>query len=212
MSEPTDSSTGPDRGLFIVFEGGDGTGKSTQAARLAERLGAVLTREPGGTSVGSRIRSVVLDPDHPELADRTEALLMAADRAQHVAELIGPALESGRHVVSDRYVYSSLAYQGAGRGLGVDTVRALNDFGTGGLEPDLVLLLEVDPGMADDRMGRDLDRIEASGRRLAELVSDVYREFAEADEDRWAVIDASGSPDEVEELIRAAVFARLAIP
>lgn len=198
-------------GRFIVFEGGDGTGKSTQAAILAERLDARLTREPGGTAVGARIRAVVLDPEHPELADRTEALLMAADRAQHVAELIRPTLLAGRHVVSDRYVASSLAYQGAGRGLGVDAVRALNDFGTEGLLPDLVILLEVEPTVAADRLGGDLDRIESSGADLAGEVRDTYRAFAAADPDRWVVLDGSGPESAVAARVRQTVADRLGL-
>jgi len=123
-----------------VFEGGDGSGKSTQAERLASRLDAVLTREPGGTPIGDLIRSLVLDPAHGELADRTEALLMAAARAQHVDELIEPSLRAGRHVVSDRYVASSLAYQGVGRGLGVDVVADVNTFATVPWRPPIRLV------------------------------------------------------------------------
>ena len=196
-------------GRFIVFEGGDGTGKSTQAALLAQHLGALLTREPGGTAVGARIREVVLDPNHPELGDRTEALLMAADRAQHVAEKIRPALATGRHVVSDRYVASSLAYQGAGRGLGIDAVRALNEFGTGGLQPDLIILLEVEVGVASERLGLDLDRIESSD--LAEAVRSTYRGLAAAEPERWVVLDGAGDEAEVADRIRSAVDERLGI-
>lgn len=206
-----DDQTGPTRGRFIVFEGGDGTGKSTQAALLADRIGARLTREPGGTPVGRRIRDVVLDPDHPELAPRTEALLMAADRAQHVAELIVPTLTGGRHVVSDRYVASSLAYQGVGRALGVDAVADLNDFGTDGLRPDLVILLEVAPETADARLGHELDRIESSGRTLAAQVRETYRRFAAADPERWAVVDATGERDDVAERVNVVVRERLGL-
>jgi dTMP kinase len=210
MSVPDEASTA-DPGRFVVFEGADGTGKSTQARLLAELLDARLTREPGGTAVGARIREVVLDPAHPELADRTEALLMAADRAQHVAELIRPTLRSGRHVVSDRFVASSLAYQGAGRGLGVDAVRALNDFGTAGLQPDLVILLEVDPETADHRLGHDLDRIESSGRELAESVRATYRSFAADDPELWVVVDGRGTPAEVADRVAVEVKKRLGI-
>lgn len=208
---PASESPPPTRGRFIVFEGGDGTGKSTQAAMLAERLDARLTREPGGTAVGSRIREVVLDREHPELADRTEALLMAADRAQHVAELIRPTLLSGRHVVSDRYVASSLAYQGVGRELGIDAVRALNEFGTDGLQPDLVILLEVDIGHAAERLGRELDRIESSGSELARRVRETYRVFAASDPDRWVVLDGAGTVAAVANRILAAVNDRLGL-
>ena len=134
------------RGRFIVFEGGEGTGKSTQARLLAERLDAVCTHQPGGTELGRSIRALLLDDDAPGAAtldDRADALLIAADRAQHVAEVIEPALGAGRHVVCDRYIGSSIAYQGHGRGLDVDIVRAVSGWAAGGLWPDLVLLMEV---------------------------------------------------------------------
>ena len=199
------------RGRFIVFEGGDGCGKSTQAARLAERLDARLTREPGGTAVGARIRALVLDPDFPELGDRTEALLMAADRAQHVSELIEPTLAAGRHVVSDRHVASSLAYQGVGRGLGVDAVLELNRFATGDLVPDLVVLLDVDASEAAERLGDDLDRIESAGSELASTVRQSYHRFAADDPDHWVVVDGNGTPDEVGARVAAAVQERLGL-
>ncbi len=199
------------RGHFIVFEGGDGCGKSTQAAQLAERLDATLTREPGGTAVGARIRALVLDPDFPELGDRTEALLMAADRAQHVTEVIEPALAAGRHVVSDRHVASSLAYQGVGRGLGVDAVLELNRFGTGELVPDLIVLLDVDLHEASERLGDDLDRIEAAGSDLASLVRDSYHGFAAEHPDRWAIVDGNGSVGEVADRVAAVVQERLGL-
>ena len=141
------------RGRFIAFEGGDGSGKSTQAARLADSLEAVLTREPGGTPIGNKIRDLVLDPSHPELTSRTEALLMAAARAQHVEERILPDLLAGRDVISDRFVASSLAYQGVGRDLGIDTIADLNEFAINGLVPDLTVLLDVEPAAARNRLG-----------------------------------------------------------
>jgi dTMP kinase len=128
-------------GRFIAFEGGEGTGKSTQARRLAERLGARLTREPGGTPAGDRIRALLLDPSTGELDARAEALLLAADRAQHVATVIRPALDAGEDVVTDRYEGSSLAYQGHGRGLPLEEVLRISGWATGGLRPDLVVLL-----------------------------------------------------------------------
>ena len=198
-------------GRFIVFEGGDGSGKSTQARLLAEHLGAVLTREPGGTAVGAKIRELVLTPDHPEMADETEALLMAADRAQHVHERIRPALRSGRHVVSDRHVASSLAYQGVGRSLGVDNIAGLNAFAVGDVTPDLVILLEADPAAARRRLGDDLDRIEESGSDLAQVVAETYRRFADADPDRWCTIDATGSIDDVFARVLRAVGDRLTL-
>ena len=197
------------RGRFIAFEGGDGSGKSTQAARLAESFGAVLTREPGGTSVSTKIRELVLDPANPELTARTEALLMAAARAQHVEELIVPTLEAGRDVVSDRYVASSLAYQGIGRGLGVDVIAELNEFATAGLAPDLTVLLDTDPEAARARLGDTLDRIEEAGADLGLRVVECYRSFAAKAPDKWLVIDANGSIDEVAERVHSEVAERL---
>ncbi len=185
-----------DRGLLFVLEGVDGSGKTTQAARLAEHLGAVLTREPGGTEIGERLRSVVLDPDLAGFDDRAEALVMAACRAQHVAEVIEPALVAGRHVVSDRYVAASLAYQGAGRGLGVDAVAAMNEFATGALRADLVILLDVGDDVARRRMVGEPDRLEAVGDDLQRRARDCYRELA-ATGSNWVVVDADASPDEV---------------
>lgn len=136
---------------------------------------------------------------------------MAADRAQHVAERILPTLESGRHVVSDRFVASSLAYQGVGRGLGIDDIGDLNQFATGGLSPDLVVLLDIEPALAEERMGADLDRIESSGAALAEMVRETYLTFAANQPDRWIVIDAAGSIEEVARRIDAAVREQLSV-
>ena len=197
------------RPLFIAFEGGEASGKSTQAARLAARMGAVLTREPGGTAVGEQVRSILLDPATTDLDDRAEALLMAAARAQHVAEVIRPALDAGRSVVTDRYLASSVAYQGYGRGLDTDEVVRLSVWATGGLHPDLTVLLEVDAAVARARLGV-LDRFEAAGEAFHRRVGAGFRAQAAADPDRWAVIDGSGAPDEVEELVRAAMDERLA--
>lgn len=194
-----------------MFEGGDGSGKSTQAALLADRIDAVLTREPGGTGVGMKIRQLVLDPAHPELCDRAEALLMAADRAQHVAELIEPAIAGGRHVVSDRYVYSSLAYQGVGRGLGEQAVAEVNSFGTDGLEPDIVVLLEVDQSVATERLGDELDRIEQAGSSLARDVADTYRRYADDRPDLWVIVDGKGTLAEVSARVDAALKERLGL-
>ena len=206
---PDDSS--PSRGLLIAFEGGDGSGKSTQAERLAERIGAKFTREPGGTAVGDKIRELVLDPEHPELADRTEALLMAAARAQHVDELIAPCLESGRHVVTDRYVASSLAYQGVGRGLGIETIATLNQFATHGVMPDLTVFLDVDVDAARNRLGEHLDRIEDAGAGLGERVVETYRLLAAQDPEGWIVVDANGSIEDVAARIDAAISERFVL-
>jgi dTMP kinase len=194
---------------FIAFEGGEAAGKSTQARLLAEHLGAVLTREPGGTEIGARIRAILLDPACVELDARTEAMLMAADRAQHVAEVVRPALESGRSVVTDRYAGSSLAYQGFGRGLPLGEVRSLSAWATGDLWPDLVILMDVAPGVAASRLGRELDRLELAGDGFHERVADGFRQLAAADPQRWAVVDGDGAVDEVEARVRAVVTARL---
>ncbi|HEX2042456.1 MAG TPA: dTMP kinase [Acidimicrobiales bacterium] len=185
------------RGRFIAFEGGEGSGKSTQAALLAARLGAVLTHEPGGTEVGARIRAIVLDPALV-LDPRAEALLMLADRAQHVVETIRPALAAGRDVVSDRFSGSTLAYQGYARGLAVDDLAGLSAWATGGLQPDVVILLDVPPGVAATRMRRGLDRMEAAGDDFHRRVAEGYRSLAARDPDRWRVVDGCGSVEDVE--------------
>jgi len=182
-------------GRFIALEGGDGCGKSTQARLLAEAVGARLTREPGGTPAGERMREIVLDPATGELDLRSEVLLYAASRAEHVAKVIRPALESGEDVVCDRFVASSLAYQGYGRQLVVDEVAYVNDWGTGGLRPDLTILVEVPNEVAAERMGTELDRLEAVGDDFRHRVAEGYRKMAA--EDGWAVVDGTGTVDEV---------------
>jgi dTMP kinase len=193
---------------FVVFEGGEGTGKSTQAALLAARLGAVLTHEPGGTVLGARIRAIVLDPGVGTGLDvRAEALLMAADRAQHVAEVIRPALARGDDVVGDRFSGSTLAYQGHARGLDVGELARLSAWATGGLEPDLVVLLDVPASVAASRMKGDADRMEAAGDEFHRRVAEGYLALAAADPDRWRVVDGSGPVHEVEALVAKAVEA-----
>ena len=192
-------------GRLIAVEGVDASGKSTQARLLAESLGAMLTFQFGATGVGAVIRGVLLDPANDSLDDRTEALLIIADKAQHVAEIVGPALESGRDVVTDRFTASTLAYQGYGRGLDLDELRAMMRFATGGLEPDLNVLLEVRPELAARRMGLSLDRFEGEGREFLDRVQAGYRAMAEADPARWAVVDGDGSVDEVAVRVLAAV-------
>jgi dTMP kinase len=155
----------------VTLEGPDGAGKTTQAALLVEHLRAaghevVALREPGGTAIGEQIRSLLIDPRHAELAPRTEMLLFAASRAQLVAEVIGPALARGRIVVCERYLDASLAYQGVARGLGVDLVRAVNDAATGGLRPDLTLLLDLDPETGL-RRARSASRVRGTSLRDA---------------------------------------------
>jgi dTMP kinase len=184
-------------GLFVTFEGIDRAGKTTQARLLAEALGdeAIAVREPGGTAVGERVRELVRDADF-EVGPEAEALLFAAARAELVARVIRPALEAGRVVASDRYLDSSLAYQGAARGLGVEEVAAVNRFATGGLQPDLTFLLEIDAVAAAARAGEP-DRFESEGRALQDAVLAAYERLAEGEPERWRRIDADRPPEEV---------------
>ena len=195
------------RGRFLAFEGGEACGKSTQAARLAARRGALLTREPGGTALGELVRAIFLDPTTGHVDARAEALLVAAARAQHVAEVIEPALAAGRDVVTDRFTGSSLAYQGHGRGLPVEEVRRISSFASGGLEPDLYVLLEVPADVAAARLGSDRDRLESAGDDFHERVRRGYARLAA--DDGWLVVDGGGTPDEVERAVWAAVSGRL---
>ncbi|WP_433797387.1 dTMP kinase [Actinoplanes sp. CA-252034] len=193
-------------GVFVVFEGGEGAGKSTQVTRLAEALKAegrdvVVTREPGATDIGSRIRGLVLDRDKTEAPSvRAEALLYAADRAHHVATVVRPALARGAVVISDRYVDSSLAYQGAGRTLPVQEVSWLSAWATGGLKPDLVVLLDVDPGVGLTRVdarGEGADRLESESRAFHDRVRYAFLDLAASDPKRYLVLDASRPADEI---------------
>ena len=195
------------RGAFVAFEGGEASGKSTQAARLASRRGAVLTREPGGTQLGERVRDLFLDHDTGDVDARAEVLLVAAARAQHVAEVIEPALFAGRDVVTDRFTGSSLAYQGYGRQLDVADVAAVSAFATGGVEPDVYVLLDVTAEVAAARLGKDRDRLESAGDDFHERVRGGYREIA--GRDGWIVIDGSDAPDAVEAAVWEAVSGRL---
>ena len=197
------------RGRLIAFEGGEASGKSTQARALATSLGAVLTREPGGTDIGRRIRAVVLAPDLGALDARAEALLMAADRAQHVAEVVEPALARGDDVVTDRFSGSSLAYQGFGRGLDVNEVHRLSAWAAAGIEPDLIVLLDVPVEVTAARRSTVDDRMEAEGAEFHARVTEGYRALAAADPDRWVVVDGTGSVDEVSERIAKVVTERL---
>ena len=182
---------------WIAFEGGEGSGKSTQAARLAESLDAVLTREPGGTAVGQRVRDVLLDPSVAGMDARAEALLMAADRAQHVAEVVRPALASGRSVVSDRSAYSSLAYQGFGRGLGAESIRSLCGWATEELWPDVAILLDVPAAVTDARRKDPPDRMESAGAAFFASVAEGFRSLVAEEPGRWIVVDGWGSVEEV---------------
>jgi dTMP kinase len=182
---------------LIAFEGGEGSGKSTQAARLASRLGAVLTREPGGTPLGEKIRSVVLDPSNGTVDPRAEALLMAAARAQHVADVIEPALARGETVVTDRYIGSSLAYQGHGHGLSVEELVQLSHWATDGRPADLYVLLTVPADVAEERMRRPIDRMERLGKKFHRRVNDGFLALAAANPGHWLVVDGVGSIDDV---------------
>jgi len=192
------------RGFLIAFEGGEGSGKSTQASRLATRLGAVLTREPGGTPLGERIREVVLDPGSGPVHPRAEALLMAAARAQHVAEVIAPALARGQTVVTDRYVGSSLAYQGYGHGLDLQELADLSAWATAGRAADVVMLLSVRSEVAAARLRRPADRMERLGRSFHRRVGQGFAALAAADPQRWRVVDGNGTMDEVAARVDAA--------
>jgi len=195
------------RGLFVTFEGIDRSGKTTQAGLLVEALAsdAVAVREPGGTELGERVRDLVKDA-RLEPGPRAEALLFAAARAELVAEVIRPALDSGRVVVSDRFLDSSLAYQGDARGLGVDEVERVNRFATEGLLPDLTFLLGLDPAEAAERAGM-LDRFEDEGLALQRAVAEAYERLADADPARWLRVDAGRSAQQIHADVLAAVEA-----
>jgi len=198
--------------VYIAFEGAEGCGKSTQARVLAAAIDAVHTRETGGTPIGARLREILHDVDVTDLDDRAEALITAADRAQHLAQVVAPALAAGRHVVSDRSVYSTLAYQGYGRELPLDDLRRINDWAVAGLWPHLVILLVVSAETTARRMGkRDLDRFEREGHAFHERVASGFASMAAAEADRWIVIDADRPVDEVSRDIREAVRERLGI-
>jgi len=187
---------------YIAFEGPEGCGKSTHAKRLAARLDAVITREPGGTRIGAMLREVLANPDNTDMHARTEALLMAADRAQHVEEVVMPALASGRHVVSDRSVYSTLAYQGYGRGLSLDSLRDVNDWALAGRLPDLVVYMQVPSDVLAQRLAkRDLDRFEREGADFFERVNAGFDALMAADPTHWITIDGTLAKDDVEALV-----------
>jgi dTMP kinase len=195
------------RGLFVTFEGIDRSGKTTQARLLAEALGdgALSVREPGGTELGERVRAILKDASVP-LGAESEALLFAAARSELVTEVILPALAEGRVVISDRFLDSSLAYQGGARALGVDVVEQINSFAVRGLRPDLTILLDVPPAQAAARAGES-DRFEDEGDALQETVLATYERLVDADPERWRRIDATRSPEVVHADVLAAVAA-----
>lgn len=204
------------RGVWITLEGGDGSGKTTQSNLLAEWLEGegrtvVRTREPGGSEVGQLIRDIVLH-HRGDIAPRAEALLYAADRAHHVATVVRPAIERGDIVLQDRYLDSSVAYQGAGRVLDATEVRDLSLWAAEGALPDLTLLLDLDPATARTRLDADdkpFDRLEAEREEFHGRVRDAYLALAEAEPARFLVLDAAERPEAIAERIRARVGALL---
>ena len=200
-------------GLFIAFEGGDGAGKSTQAARLAGSLESrgltvLRTREPGGTPIGEKLRSLVLDHGHGHIDAHTEALIFAASRAAHASQVIRPALARGEVVLTDRYIDSSVAYQGAGRGLGTDAVRGVNEWATSGLQPDLTVLLDVHP--AEGRSRRTAgdaaeDRLESEADEFHARIRQAFLDLAGARPESYLVLEAGLPVEKIAGLILARV-------
>jgi len=203
--------------MFIAFEGGDGAGKSTQAALLTDALAAaghivVRTREPGGTPVGEKLRSLVLDHGQGEIDARCEALIFAAARAAHVAQVISPAVARGEIVISDRFMDSSIAYQGAGRGLGTDAVRTLNEWATDGLQPDLTVLLDVTPEEGRERRtagDATEDRLESEPDTFHADIRTTFLDLAAAHPERYLVLGARSPVQEISDAILGRVRALL---
>jgi len=199
------------QGIFISFEGVDGAGKTTQVNRLRDELEAmgrevVVTREPGGTPLGGAIRKLLLHGvpgESADIAPRAEALLFAADRAQHVAQVVRPALERGAVVITDRYLDSSLAYQAGGRELTADEVRSLSMWATNGLLPARTYLLDMDPALSHTRLDHDEDRMESAGDAFQRRTRQAFLDLAAGEPDRFRVIDASGTVEDVWRAIRA---------
>ncbi len=200
------------RGRLVALEGVDGSGKSTQARILAEAIGALVTFEPGATQLGVALRHLLLDPGHAVPDVRAEALLVAADRAQHVAEVVRPALEKGRVVVTDRFSGSTLAYQGYGRGLPVEELRRLVSWASGGLEPDLTIVVDVPLQVARRRLEHgQADRLEHLDERFFAKVRDGYLELARADRARWVVVDGDRDVETVANAVRQVAAQRLGV-
>jgi len=194
---------------YIALEGLEGCGKSTHALRLATSLDAVLTREPGGTRIGALLRGILADPENTDMNPRTEALLMAADRAQHFADVIRPALGRDQHVVSDRSVYSTLAYQGFGRGLDVAILRDISKWALHDHFPDIVVYISVPTEILNERLAkRTPDRFEREGANFFSRVNDGFRTLIHAEGD-WIIVDGTQSKEEVEKAIHTAVTQRL---
>lgn len=210
--KPKKSPAKKRRGIFLTFEGGEGAGKTTQIARLALAIEAqgktvVVTREPGGSAIANRIRSMILDPEMKGLVSLAELFLYEASRAQHVADTILPALKAGHVVICDRFADSSVVYQGAARGLDGGLVTRLNKIATGGLEPDRTLILDLDPRIGLARVGSRgvFDRIEKEALSFHRAVRSGYHRLANADKKRVRLIDASRSRDDIHASILDAV-------
>ncbi len=202
--------SGGGRGRLIALEGIDGCGKSTQARLLADHLGAALSFEPGATTLGASLRALLLDPALPVVTARAEALLMAADRAQHVAEVLGPALADGRWVVTDRFSASTLAYQGFGRGMDLDELGWLVGWAAGGLRPDLNVLVDVPVRTAvERRSGGRGDRFEGLGEEFQQRVAEGFHRIASEDPAAWVVGDGARPVDDVAAEVRSVVLSRL---
>jgi dTMP kinase len=206
-------------GFFITFEGGDGAGKSTQLAMLQTALSrstpVTLTREPGGTDLGSKIRTLLLDSPLGSVSSRAEALLYAADRAHHVETVVAPALARGEIVLQDRYIDSSLAYQGAGRGLDAAALRSISEWAAGGLWPDITVLLDLDPAIARTRAAsrqKKPDRIESEVHEFRVRLREEFLALAKAEPKRFLVVDASLPRAAQHKKILVAVMSRLLLP
>lgn len=196
------------KGLFITIEGGDGSGKTTQIELLMNYLNlqgykVCLTREPGGTIISEKIRTIILDKTHAEMADMTEALLYAASRAQHVHEFIIPKMKEGYMVICDRFVDSSVVYQGYARGLGIENIEIINRYATLGLEPDLTVLLDIpaEEGLIRKKSQQSLDRLELQADKFHIMVSEGYRKLANRHKERILSIDANQSIDTIHKTI-----------
>ncbi|MBN1250272.1 MAG: dTMP kinase [Anaerolineae bacterium] len=205
------------RGWFITFEGPDGSGKTTQLRLMAPWLMAqdmpvVVTREPGGTPVGERIRDILHDCAHTEMTAEAEILLYSASRAQHVGEIIRPAVAAGKIVLCDRFYDSTFAYQGYGRGLSLDALRQITTFATQGLVPDLTLYLDVPPDVGIARReasGEALNRLDREALAFHHRVRVGYLALIEAEPSRWRYVDATGTPDAIQETLREIVMATI---
>lgn len=199
-------------GIFITLEGPDGSGKSTVVEQLSQYLKNsnieyIFTREPGGTEIGEDIRDIILDNNNTNMSPRTEALLYAASRSQHVHEKIKPALQAGKVVLCERFVLSSLVYQGIGRGLGIVDVKNINDFGIEGVKPDLTLFFDIDPSVSLNRkmVGQDIDRLEMEGIAFHKEVYNGYLDLINKYPENVVLIDASKSKEEVFKQVKSEV-------